>query len=394
MNAAILSIGTELTRGELVDTNSAWLAEQLTDLGFYVLEQTTVDDDTQRITAAIRRLAESAAVVVITGGLGPTSDDLTAAAAAAAAGVELRCHEASLEAIRQRWSARGRQMPASNAKQADLPSSAEPIPNPVGTAPGFSLTLGQARMFFLPGVPGEMKRLFADTVAPHLRPLVVSRSQQVRLRSFGMTESGVADLLEGIGEPGVTIGYRATFPEIEIKILACGDVEREARARAQRVAAEVRRRLGEAVFGDGETRYPVVVGAALYRAGLSLAVAESGTGGLVAATCASSAEGAAALKLAVSDATPGERFAALAVPLEILRAHGPLSAEVTRARALSVLDLSGADLAVAVSAAVEDGSNKSTVWFALAREEHEVLTEQHALIFEPPRLGRLAGYLA
>ena len=122
MNAAIISIGTELTRGELVNTNAQWLAEQLIGLGFDVTEHTAVADDTDRIVAALQRIATQAGVIVVTGGLGPTSDDLTAQAAAKAAGVELVRNQAAAEAIEAWFKRSGRHMPHSNLKQADLPS--------------------------------------------------------------------------------------------------------------------------------------------------------------------------------------------------------------------------------------------------------------------------------
>ena len=144
MTAAILSIGTELTRGELVDTNAPWLAEQLIALGFEVREKATVEDEIELIVDALQRLAKRAAVVIVTGGLGPTSDDLTAEAAAKAAGQPLFRDPVVLDAIKKKYASFGRVMPDENAKQADRPESASVIPNPVGTAPGFALPLGDA----------------------------------------------------------------------------------------------------------------------------------------------------------------------------------------------------------------------------------------------------------
>ena len=163
-------------------------------------------------------------MVLATGGLGPTSDDMTSEAAAAALGVALRQDDASLEHIRRRWEARGMEMPESNAKQAQFPEGAEVLPNPVGTAPGFAIELGGARIFFLPGVPSERRHLFHESVRPAVAPLGARDSHQVHIRSFGMTESQVGELLRDLDdtERGITIGYRASFPEIEVKVLARG----------------------------------------------------------------------------------------------------------------------------------------------------------------------------
>src|SRR5690606_24808571 len=139
-----------------------------------------VPDDVERIARTLRRLAERHAVIVSTGGLGPTTDDLTAKAAARAAGVSLVLHEPSLEAIKRRFAAARREMSPSNAKQAELPEGATALENPLGTAPGFAVSLGACRCFFLPGVPREMERIFSDSVYPELAPLVERRSHQVR----------------------------------------------------------------------------------------------------------------------------------------------------------------------------------------------------------------------
>ena len=188
MSAAILSIGTELTRGELVNTNAAWLSEELTKLGFDVTEHATVDDDLDRIVTLIRRFSENHRIVVATGGLGPTSDDLTTQAAAKAGGVGLRRDEGVVEGIRQKFRAFGRVMPESNAKQGDFPEGADVLPNSMGTAPGFAMTLGRARLFFVPGVPREMKHIFADSIVREVASLAERRTHQVHIRTFGMPE--------------------------------------------------------------------------------------------------------------------------------------------------------------------------------------------------------------
>ena len=177
MTAAVLSIGTELTRGELVNTNAAWLGEELTKLGFDVVEHATVDDHLDRIVTPIRRFAQEHRVVIVTGGLGPTSDDLTTEAAAQAAEVELRRDEGIVEGIRQKFKAFGRVMPESNAKQGDFPVGAEILSNPAGTAPGFAMTLGGAQFFFVPGVPREMKHIFAESIVPAIAALAEPRTQ-------------------------------------------------------------------------------------------------------------------------------------------------------------------------------------------------------------------------
>ena len=283
MTAAVISIGTELTRGELVNTNAAWLGEELTKLGFDVVEHSTVDDHLDRIVTLTRRFAEAHRVVIVTGGLGPTSDDLTAEAAAKAAGVELLRDESIVEAIRQKFKAFGRVMPESNAKQGDFPEGAEILSNPTGTAPGFAMALGQARFFFVPGVPREMKHIFHESIVPAIAALAEPRTHQVHLRTFGMTESGVAEALRGLEDAheGLTLGYRAHFPEIEVKVHVRADSVAEAEQRSHAIADEVRALLGDAVFGGRADTFAEVVGKTLRDQGKTLAVAESCTGGQV-----------------------------------------------------------------------------------------------------------------
>src|SRR5581483_2948011 len=236
MTCAVLCIGTEITRGELVNTNASFLASGLTDLGFQVLEQTSVDDDLAHIVDVLERLGKSTAVIVCTGGLGPTSDDRTTEAVAKALGKKLVRDEGSLEAIKRRFEKLGRVMSESNAKQADFPEGADILPNPIGTAAGFSIKLGNALAFFMPGVPSEMHRMFEEQVVPRIRAMAPRDTHQIRFQTFGLPESVVGERLAGIeaANPGVVLGYRAHFPEIEVKVLARAKTDALARELAEK----------------------------------------------------------------------------------------------------------------------------------------------------------------
>src|SRR6185503_10242830 len=167
MTAAVLCIGTELTRGELVNTNATWLAESLTRIGLEVTSVDCVDDDKARIEACLRRLAAEHQVVLCTGGLGPTTDDMTTECAARVAGVDLFRDDASLEHIAELLRRYGRpEMLAANAKQADFPAGCRILHNPTGTANGFRVTLAGTPAYFMPGVPTEMKAMFDAHIAP------------------------------------------------------------------------------------------------------------------------------------------------------------------------------------------------------------------------------------
>ena len=401
MTAAILSIGTELTRGELVNTNAAWLSEELTKLGFEVVEHSTVEDDLDRIVTIIRRFAEQHRVVVATGGLGPTSDDLTTEAAARASGVGLFRDESVVDGIRQKFKLFGRVMPESNAKQGDFPEGADILPNDMGTAPGFALTLGQARFFFVPGVPREMKHIFAESIAPEVGPLAERRTHQIHIRTFGMTESGVAQAIRHLEKEhdGLTLGYRAHFPEIEVKVHVRADSVGDAEARAGTIADEVRGILGNAVFGGKDDVFAAVVGSALREKGKTLAVAESCTGGQVGEMLTRIPGASGYLLLDAVVYSNSAKESVLGVSPDVLSAHGAVSSETAAAMAEGALRVAGADIAVSITGIAGPGGGTEdkpvgTVWFGLARKGEPTITKHRKLPWGRDRVQTLSAYVA
>lgn len=401
MTAAVLSTGTELTRGELTNTNASWLSEQLTTLGFEVVAHLTVGDDVDRIVAAMRSLASMADVVVCTGGLGPTTDDLTALSAAKAQGVELVRDEGSLERIRARFAKLGRPMNEANEKQADLPAGCAVLPNGVGTAPGFALSLGRARFFFMPGVPTEMRAMFADSVVPAIASLAPRTTHQLHLRTVGLPESEAQMRLRDVEAqfPGVTIGYRAHFPEVEVKVHARAANEHEAEILARAAGDVVRARLGDAVYGDRDDTFPGAVGRVLRNRGLTVALAESITGGIVGAMLTSVPGSSDYLLLDAVTYANSAKSEVLGVSPESLRAYGSVSAEVAASMAKGALRVSGADLALAITgvAGPEGGTDQTpvgTVYFALARKDGAVEQKLRAFPGDRERIRTLAAYQA
>jgi nicotinamide-nucleotide amidase len=351
MSAAVLSIGTELTRGEIVNTNASWLAEALTERGLDVRSLESIPDDRELIASTLHRLAAQHVVIVCTGGLGPTTDDITSECVAEVLGVPLVRDEASLAAIRERMARFGRKMAASNEKQADFPEGATILPNRKGTAPGFHVGLGHARAFFMPGVPREMKTMFGEGVVPELAPFVRGAMHQVRLKTFGMTESGVNDQLAGIeADFGVTIGYRAHFPEIEVKLLGRGEQLAEAERRARRAADAVIARLGhDVVYAEGDVTFAEALGALLRDRGWTLSVAESCTGGSVARLLTErSGSSEFFVGGAVTYANSAKRDV-LGVSEALLEEHGAVSGAVARAMAEGALAKFGSDMGLALT---------------------------------------------
>lgn len=348
MSAAVLCIGTELTRGEIVNTNASWLSEELTDRGIEVGAIETIADDRPLIVETLHRLSAKHLVIVCTGGLGPTTDDITSECVAEALGVPLVRDEASLAAIRTRMEKFGRVMAESNKKQADFPTGARVLQNRKGTAPGFQVALGHAQAFFMPGVPREMKSMFGEQVAPALEPFVKGQMFQVRLKTFGMTESAVNDRLDGIeAEHAVTLAYRAHFPEIEVKVLARGDNCAE---RARTAADAVITRLGlDVVYGEGDVTFAQQLGKLLVERKLTLAVAESCTGGTVGRLLTERGGASEFFVGGVICYANRVKEGLLGVPAALLAEHGAVSAPVARAMAQGALAALGSDLALALT---------------------------------------------
>jgi nicotinamide-nucleotide amidase len=365
MTAAVLSTGTELTRGELVNTNATWLADALTGLGFDVVALDTVGDDQGRIRATLLRLGAEHDLVVCTGGLGPTTDDLTSATVAELLGVPLERDAASLAAIGERLARLGRPLAESNAKQADFPRGATILPNAWGTAPGFALRIGRALACFLPGVPREMEPMFENRVVPLLAGLPRAIRHQIRLRTFGLAESEVNDRLAGVATTyGVTLGYRASLPEIEVKVLAEAPSRGEAEKRARSAADEIHARLGSlVVYGEGTRSFPASLLELLAERGLTLGVAESCTGGL-AEELLTRVPGASRVFLGGVVAYQNEvKTKLLGVDPALIAAHGAVSGEVARAMAEGVRRALGASLGLSFTgiAGPDGGSTEKPV---------------------------------
>lgn len=399
MTAAILSIGTELTRGELNNTNATWLAERLTALGFAVVEHSTVDDDEGRIVAAMGRLSGATQVVLVTGGLGPTTDDLTSHAAAIAAGVKLVRDEGSLEEIRKKFRLFNRTMSPSNEKQADFPEGATVLSNAVGTAPGFSLRLGSSLFFFMPGVPTEMRHIFDTHIVGAIASLAPRTTHQIHLRTFGLPESQVGERLSSVETdfPGVTLAYRAHFPEIEVKVLARSANEAEAEIVAKRAAESVRQKLAGYVYGERNDTYPGYLGTLLRERSLTLAVAESCTGGLLGSMITSVSGASDYFVLDAVTYANASKTSLLGVNSETVRAYGAVSPETAAAMAEGALRVSGADLALSITGTAGPTGGTAdkpvgTVYFGLARRGEPTVIRTRKLFGDRDRIRTLAAY--
>lgn len=347
--AAVLCIGTELTRGEIHNTNATWLAERLTALGLEVTLLESVADDPAAITQALDRVSHGCRLVAATGGLGPTTDDITSATVAAWLGVPQRRDPAVLAGLEARMARAGRPLTASNSQQADFPEGARILDNPNGTAPGFGVTRAACQLFFMPGVPREMRPMFERFVAPAAQGLVQGAQHQIRLRCFGVPESVLNDQLAGLeASHGVRVAYRAHFPEVEVKLLALADSAEAAEKKANLAAAVARSRLGTAIYAEGEQDLVQTVGELLRARQRTLSLAESCTGGLVAALLTAHPASDFLLGGVISYAN-AVKIEQLGVDAGVLAAHGAVSAEVARQMADGARRRFHSDLALSLT---------------------------------------------
>ncbi|ODA28769.1 CinA family nicotinamide mononucleotide deamidase-related protein [Planctopirus hydrillae] len=288
MYAEILAVGSELTTGAKLDTNSQWLSLALADLGISVLFHTTVADELDWMVAALKTAAERVDVIIITGGLGPTLDDLTREAAARCVDVPLVVDEHSLAQIKAMFARRKRDMPERNVIQAQFPQGAEPIPNARGTAPGFWMEIPRngrppCRVAALPGVPSEMKPMFKEQVVPRLET-GSNMIRRARINCFGVGESAAEQLLGDLTargrdpEVGITV-HEAT---ITLRIVAKGTSTHECEQKISSTREIILNRMGTLVFGEEDEELEHAVIRLLGQQRKTLSTAESGTGGLLA----------------------------------------------------------------------------------------------------------------
>lgn len=296
--AIIVTIGSEILFGDIVDINAAWLSRALVSLGIEPVAHETVGDAEASLMEALRRALDSADVVVTTGGLGPTADDTTRRAAALATGRNLELRPELLEPIRHRLASRGREMSENNRRQAYMPAGAEALPNPVGTAPGFVVGARSGPMLVcLPGIPFEVKQVWRSGVEPILRrrfPMRGALAVRV-LRCVGAGESEIDRLLGelALGTTTAALAFQLIGGEIHIRLIGQGATEGAALESLAPLEAEVRSRLGRLIYGDDDDTLAGVVIRRLKEMEKRLAVVEGVTSGaLVSALAGADLDGA------------------------------------------------------------------------------------------------------
>ncbi|MGZ4677028.1 MAG: competence/damage-inducible protein A [Acidimicrobiia bacterium] len=375
MRCDVLAIGTELLLGQIVDTNSSWIGEQLATVGIDTMEHRKVGDNLPRMIAALTEMLEKADAVIVCGGLGPTQDDVTREAIAAVMGVELELHEDLAEQIRAMFGARFRDMPLNNLRQAEIPAGAEAIPNPIGTAPGVRAEIDGKVVYAVPGVPYEMQRMVNEHILPDLlgrsgqSAVIVSRS----LKTWGQSESGLAEMIAHRvdAQTNPTIAFLARGIEgLVVRLTAKATTEAEARALIEVEEAELREILGALVFGIDEETIEHAALAACEARGWTLGVAESLTAGLIGSRIGAVPGASRTFRGSIASYATDVKRSVLGVTAEHV-----VSEECAIQMAVGARRVLGADVGIAATGVAgpdeQDGQPVGTVWFAIALPDRE-----------------------
>ena len=349
-SAEILTIGTEILLGDLLDTNAAWISGRLAALGVSIYRHTTVGDNKKRITAALKEAASRADLVITTGGLGPTSDDLTNACLGEAAGREMVEYPEARRHVDEMFKRFGRTPTQSNYKQALFPEGSGLIPNPAGTAMGAMLELDGALVATFPGVPGEMKGMFEET----LEPLIKERSEgSILSRTLwftGIGESALAEKVQDLLDASdPTVAPLAGQGKVRLRITTRAATTEEAEEKIAPVADEILSRLGDYYFGEDDETLESAIGKLLTGRGETLALAESCTGGLLAKRLTDRAGSSAFFTEGLVTYSNEAKERLLGVPHELLVQHGAVSEPVAKAMAEGVRKTARTDYGLSVT---------------------------------------------
>jgi len=397
MQAEIVVICTELLLGQIIDTNAAYLAQQLSIIGVNLFYKSTVGDNKGRIVEVLTLATRRSDIVLTTGGIGPTLDDMTRESVAEVVGVPLELQPHLLEQIKAMM---GNRYTENNARQAYIPTGSVAIENAVGTAPGFITPTPRGGVVVsLPGVPSELRYLTENKVIPFLKEryqiaaVIFSRT----LKCMGLTESYIDECLDDLIKTGSnpTIGLLAQMQlgEIHVRLTAKAADEASATSLIDPLEAKVRQRLGKAVFGIDNVEYEQAVAHLIRQHHLTIAVAESGLTGGVGHELSLALAGDRHFAAAVTANLPAALEHLLDVPKDLLERHGTVSPVVAAAMARGVRRRNGTDLGLAVTGAERlSGGNETVAFIALAHGDDAISASEYRRVssmrFARQRIGR------
>ena len=372
MRAAVVAVGDELLLGDLVNGNAAWLGAQLVAVGASVVHSSMVGDDVDRIAVALHRALEDAEVVLLTGGLGPTSDDVTREAVAAVAGVALERDPQLEDALRVKFGAYATAMPAAVLRQADVPAGALALPNPVGTAPGLRVEVGDRLVFALPGPPHELAAVAHGSVLAELATRSGAVTLTRTLHCAGRGESAVAELVEQAIEvpAGVSLAYLAGAGVVRVRLTTAAPTRAQADAVLSPLLTAAADALGDSVFGrDGDTLAGVVL-RRLQAVGATVGVAESLTGGLLGGALTDLPGSSAAFRGGLLVYATDLKATLAGVPTSVLAEHGAVSEQTAVALATGARERLGVTYGLGVTGVAgpepQEGRPVGTVHVAVA----------------------------
>jgi len=383
MRANILTVGNEILSGYVADTNAAYLAGRICELGIAVRRISSVGDDVEEICAEIRTALEDTDLLIVTGGLGPTEDDLTKQALARAVGRRLVVDKHLHGRLAERWKSRKPVSPRVIEALSLIPEGATTIGNPVGAAVGLDIEHEGHRLFALPGVPREMKSIFEGAIAPLLKEMPKDEISGTRvIKTTGIRESEIAARLVPVAaDLPAGLGYLPRIEGVDLRLTAVGGDQPTMAGRLDKATQKILPLLGSYVFSaDGED-LNLVVANTLMKQGTTLAVAESCTGGLIGHLLTQVAGISACLDRVIVSYSNRAKTEHLAVSREMLETYGAVSPEVAEAMAKGVRELSGSDLGLSTTGiAGPSGATKTKpvglVYLGLAHAEGCVVSEQ------------------
>jgi nicotinamide-nucleotide amidase len=354
LKAAIVAIGTEVTEGRIANTNAAWISRRLLRLGVETTLHVAAPDDREEMRRAFEHAASRAGLVVVTGGLGPTVDDITREVAADLAGVPLEEDAASISWLEAIFARMGRALSENNRRQAQFPRGARVVANPHGTAPGFEMDLCSARFFFAPGVPHECEKMIEADLVPEIERRRAAAGEGAvvvrRLNCFGLAESKVDALLAPhFPGPEPALAFNISDGVVQVYLTSRAPSAEAAKATLDEAAAKVCATLGHACYGEGERSLEEATIDALRARGLTVATAESCTGGLAGSRIARVPGASDVFRGGVIAYANDVKRALLGVPAEILERDGAVSEACARAMAEGARRATGASLAVAIT---------------------------------------------
>lgn len=352
MHAEIISIGDELISGKTINSNAAWMGQQLLLIGVPVLQVTTVGDDAAMILAALATAERRSEIILITGGLGPTHDDITRSVLCQYFQCDLVLDPAVLDQIRERFRHRGLPLAKSNESQAMVPRPAQVIYNRQGTAPGYHFERSGRHMYVMPGVPHEMQGMMSESILPEIR----GRQTGWFMESKIFCTNGIAEsmLYEKIGDPAeverwAKMAFLPAPSGVQVRLIAQGASSDEARQKLEQAAARVLERAGRYIYADHECTLEQVVAELLVQRQATVAAAESCTGGLVAHKLTNIAGSSAYFERGVVCYSNRAKTELLQVPAALIEQHGAVSEQVAAAMAENVRRLAGVDYGIATT---------------------------------------------